>query len=134
MHEPARIASRAFEGSGGGDRLRKVGDEHCDEEGDADRAGLENRQAEDERLRNAVEDDPEHERPPRLGPPASGRLAARRSMSTSAPKKRAEPPRRPSATPPSPAEVSKGSCTSSYATALISTPAPKARSARRGDV
>ena len=53
--EPARIASGTLEGGGRGDRLRKVGDEHRDEERDADRAGLEDRQAEDERLRNAVE-------------------------------------------------------------------------------
>ena len=114
-HDPAPIAARPLERRGRGDRLRKVRDEHSDEERDADCSGLEHGEAEDERLRNPVEDDPEDERPPgvRWAGAAGAAAAARRSMRTSAPKKTADPARSPSAIPPSPAEVSKASWTSS---------------------
>ena len=49
-----------------------------------------------------------------------------RSISASPTKKTAAPTNRPTATPPSPSAVSNASSTSSKATALIRTPAPKA--------
>ena len=59
-------------------------------------------------------------------PPSPCSRLPRRSIRSSAPKNTSEPARRPIATPPSPAVVSKASWTSSYATALIRTPAPNA--------